>query len=122
MGASHSLRADPPGCGDKTVPKVDCTLSAWQEWTTCPVSCGPGQSERFREVAYPASGGGAPCEGSLKQIGQCDGPPCAGGDPPVDCQWGQWSDWGACTKCSGQRARSRHIVVENKNGGQVCDM
>merc|ERR1712048_1207659 len=39
----------------------------------------------------------------------------------VDCSWGAWSTWGACSKCGGERTRFRHVVREPSNGGKSCD-
>lgn len=113
--------AEPVGCSEDESPVVDCNLSNWDEWAVCSVTCGAGQTERNREIANPASGGGKGCDGKLQEIKDCSAGDCPGGPVAEDCAWGEWSRWGACTKCSGQQTRHRNIVKENKNGGQTCD-
>ena len=38
-----------------------------------------------------------------------------------DCQWGQWSEWGDCTHCGGQRTRHRVIEQLPTLHGKLCD-
>lgn len=112
---------DPAGCSEDATPVINCTFSEWQAWAPCSVTCGAGQTEHSREIANPASGGGAGCSGKLHSMKECSAGDCPGGPVAEDCVWGEWSRWGACTKCSGQQTRHRNIVKENKNGGQTCE-
>jgi len=38
----------------------------------------------------------------------------------VDCAYGDWQDWGACGRCSGERARFRAVVRYAQHGGKNC--
>ena len=40
----------------------------------------------------------------------------------VDCKWSDWSQWDLCTKTcgGGMQARTRHIVIPERNGGKTC--
>lgn len=49
-------------------PIPDCMLSAWSEWSECSADCDSGEQERTRTVEIPASGGGKPCDGDLKEV------------------------------------------------------
>lgn len=55
--------------------------------------------------------------GKIEQHGACVVP-----TPPVDCQVGQWSSWGTCSKeCDrGSQVRTRPVVTQPENGGQSC--
>lgn len=121
LSKTAPCNVDAPGCSGDETPVIDCHLEEWQPWTTCSVTCGAGQTEHSREIANPASNGGAACEGDLHEIKECSAGDCPGGPVAEDCVWGEWSHWGACTKCSGQQTRHRNIVKENKNGGQTCE-
>ena len=52
-------------------------------------------------------------------MGGCNDTPCAA---VVNCQWGQWSDFGACSReCGGgTKTRFRHVDVMPKHGGKGC--
>lgn len=41
---------------------------------------------------------------------------------PVDCKWGDWEDWGACsvTCGTGHHLRSRAVSIRAMNGGADC--
>eukprot|EP00441_Pelagodinium_beii_P010927 CAMPEP_0197683662 /NCGR_PEP_ID=MMETSP1338-20131121/98304_1 /TAXON_ID=43686 ORGANISM="Pelagodinium beii, Strain RCC1491" /NCGR_SAMPLE_ID=MMETSP1338 /ASSEMBLY_ACC=CAM_ASM_000754 /LENGTH=129 /DNA_ID=CAMNT_0043265279 /DNA_START=1 /DNA_END=386 /DNA_ORIENTATION=+ len=38
-----------------------------------------------------------------------------------DCVWGDWSQWGDCSKCGGQRYRQRAILKMPNECGKPCD-
>merc|ERR1712072_987957 len=54
--------------------------------------------------------------------GDWDGASICFGKPQVDCQLGQWSEYGSCSKeCGGgKQSRSRAIEQEPRNGGAAC--
>lgn len=111
---------DPPAkCRKEGETRKDCILSDWYEWSHCDAPCGKGQQSRSREVVQEASGGGVMCDGGLKFTQPCLINKCDANNPPVDCNWGEWSDWGGCTKCSGQRNRQRTPSLA-LNGGKPC--
>jgi len=99
---------------------VDCELGLWGSWGECSATCGGGQKSRTREVAVQPRSGGKGCNGSLAEVGQCANVSC-GGPPVQDCQHADWSDWGACASCSGQRIRYRKISQYPQNGGLPCE-
>uniref|UniRef100_A0A7S2AEL5 Spondin-like TSP1 domain-containing protein n=1 Tax=Alexandrium andersonii TaxID=327968 RepID=A0A7S2AEL5_9DINO len=110
----------PDECSTK--PPVDCLLSHWTEWSSCTASCGGGEQSRSREVSTHPAHGGRPCDRHLRLARQCSSAPCPHLDSePVDCEYGPWEDWGACSKCGGERTRFRHIVQHARNGGQACE-
>jgi len=63
--------------------------------------------------------GGKACLGSLTEIKECARHSCLG-PQPKDCVFGDWEQWGACGKCSGQRKRFRNIKQYAEEGGQNC--
>jgi len=102
------------------VPSVDCELSKWTPWSKCSVDCGGGQRERKRNVLTSPSGrSGRACDNSVKETEPCNTQPCKLCDP-VDCVWGDWHDWGACSKCNGQRKRYRFVRQHSECGGTRC--
>eukprot|EP00929_Paragymnodinium_shiwhaense_P087744 TRINITY_DN4788_c0_g1_i1.p1 TRINITY_DN4788_c0_g1~~TRINITY_DN4788_c0_g1_i1.p1 ORF type:complete len:1566 (-),score=344.96 TRINITY_DN4788_c0_g1_i1:100-4740(-) len=99
----------------------DCELSDWSAWTVCDNQCGPGAMNRTRSVVKTATKGGIPCSNTLTEIKSCAGvgKHCGG----IDCEWFDWSSWGACScECGGgSKSRHRAIKVAPKNGGILCD-
>jgi len=108
----------PPGCRDIVI-VVDCKLGSWSRWDHCSATCGTGQHERRRSVVHNAKGGGKPCTGALVEIRPCHLYECPH-TPGIDCVWGDWDDWGDCTKCAGQRFRTRNVLTYNKPPGKPC--
>lgn len=104
-------------CGTKT----DCVLSEWSKWEQCPVTCGAGQQQRTRAVLTPATIDGIGCEGKTKETQGCASLPSCGQD--LDCLWGQWEKWSACTaSClGGTHRRSRVITAHPTGSGKLCD-
>jgi hypothetical protein len=81
---------------------VDCVLGQWEAWEPCSQTCGVGQQSHVRVILTDAAGGGSLCTGPLRETKSCVDAPCPSGPAKVDCRWGEWSEWGGCTKCSGQ--------------------
>lgn len=106
-------------CG--VVLPVDCVLSDWNEWNECSATCGGGQHVREREIDRHPVGRGKTCDDPLSEIRECSPERCSAGPPAIDCQVGDWQDWGACSKCSGERTRSREITTFAANGGTPCE-
>jgi len=100
----------------------DCVFSDWSEWSTCSHACDGGQTSRSREIQTQAQNFGKPCAGVLFQTQSCNTQACPGNEP-VDCMWGIWGDWSACSKTcgGGQFARHRAIDTEPAAGGRQCD-
>lgn len=59
------------------------------------------------------------CHGTQKEFEACDLGKCAE-DVCVDCQFGEWSDYGPCT-CQGLKERHRSVVTPNNGCGKPCE-
>uniref|UniRef100_A0A1I8GUT0 TSP1_spondin domain-containing protein n=1 Tax=Macrostomum lignano TaxID=282301 RepID=A0A1I8GUT0_9PLAT len=90
---------------------VNCQLSAWSDWSTCPVTCGGSTRSRTREVAVKATVGGVDCVESDKVEMEA----CGTGDCGVQGRWAQWTDWTSCSvTCGGGfKKRERSCVSQN---------
>merc|ERR1719265_128817 len=95
---------------------LDCELASWSLWSLCDKECGGGQSKRSREPKR-ASAAGRPCAGALTELRPCNTELCHG---VKDCELSDWSEWGACQSCGGERSRNRHVVAYPENGGKPC--
>jgi len=101
---------------------LSCQLTDWSPWTACTVTCSRGEHVRHRKVALVASSDGEACkDGGLSQVQECGGHACPG-PAPVNCKFGDWEDWGACSKCGGQMKRIRSVVAYPAHGGKGCDL
>ncbi|CAE7543968.1 adt-1 [Symbiodinium sp. CCMP2456] len=109
----------PPGCR-KDHP-VDCVVGQWAHWSRCTAVCDGGVQRRTRVVVQRASHGGRGCLAALSEVHECNRHLCSGGNLPVDCEVGQWQEWGLCSKCDGERSRFRTILRYASNGGRPCD-
>merc|ERR1711879_755061 len=84
-------------------PEQPCAFSDWQP-TECTHSCGGGTRTLSRHVES------GHCTGELEKVEKCNMEAC-----PVCidcikvCKWGQWEHWDSCTKCGGQRKRTRQM-------------
>ena len=103
-------------CNQQECP-IDCQWSSWTQWTDCSKSCELGSTSRTRSRAVTEQYGGLPCEGTPVQEAECNREGCA-----VDCEWGPWSRWTACSvHCDdGLTKRFRDVVVPQKNDGLPC--
>eukprot|EP00931_Biecheleriopsis_adriatica_P045141 TRINITY_DN25872_c0_g1_i1.p1 TRINITY_DN25872_c0_g1~~TRINITY_DN25872_c0_g1_i1.p1 ORF type:complete len:1608 (-),score=170.55 TRINITY_DN25872_c0_g1_i1:154-4899(-) len=110
----------PTGCR-KDYP-VDCRLGEWTRWSRCTAECDGGVQRRTRVVEQRAVHGGRGCLAALSEVQECNRQLCNGRSLPVDCQLGEWLEWGPCKKCAGERTRFRHILRYASNGGRTCGM
>lgn len=110
----------PSQCGGDGRPPIDCQVGEWRDWSTCSAACGGGQHTRSRNILINPVHGGRHCLEALSEIQECAREPCLG-SVPVDCKLGDWEDWGACGKCSGERRRFRSILKFPENGGASCE-
>lgn len=102
-----------------TLPKIDCALGEWLPWGPCLASCGKGWMKRDRDVVRMPSGGGRPCEQKdREQTAECYGEFSC---DPVDCTFGDWSEWGACERrCSPAKRWKTRVRHAEFNGGKPC--
>jgi len=98
---------------------VDCELGDWEKWSKCTATCGGGQRSRRRDIKKEAKGSGIPCDANLMMVDGCNEHACDD-KMPLDCEWGEWSDWGGCDKCGGEKRRYRHIAQMPRLGGKAC--
>eukprot|EP00397_Hematodinium_sp_SG-2012_P004784 GEMP01004798.1.p1 GENE.GEMP01004798.1~~GEMP01004798.1.p1 ORF type:complete len:1067 (+),score=271.95 GEMP01004798.1:195-3395(+) len=98
----------------------DCKLSDWNPWTICNAECGGGQQTRTRKVEQYSSNKGKPCEATLVEMRGCNIVPCT---RAINCEWGQWNGWSACShKCGGgHQNRLRQITRLPKSDGKACE-
>jgi len=98
---------------------IDCSLTAWTEWSTCSQTCGGGVHMRNRKVDTEAQNGGQACIGSVQELKCCLVEACHKEVEP--CKVGPWTHWGDCS-ASHQKYRERKVLQEGKGGGDPCDM
>ncbi|XP_033097217.1 SCO-spondin-like [Anneissia japonica] len=125
---------------------VNCAWSGWQEWGACSITCGNnGEQTRIRTQSRSASCGGSACTGPSQEQRVCS-PGCIRGTAvqgrcancpfpytgnccerrscyPVNCAWGNWQEWGACSiTCGngGTERRSRTKIRSASCGGAAC--
>ena len=98
----------------------NCTYSHWTEWSACAVSCGGGNLQRYRTIVQYPSGNGLRCKERTSQELPCNPRPCP---QKVDCMWGMWSEYSACSvSCGGgQKSRTRTVEQIAENGGATCN-
>lgn len=107
---------------DPCGPQSTCVFQAWQEWGKCSERCDGGAQERKRTVSQGVmSSHGGGCDGAITAVRSCNTRSCNQNCEPVDCKWGKWAEWGACSKCGGQKQRVRKIVQLGDCGGRACD-
>ncbi|CAE7782976.1 HMCN1 [Symbiodinium pilosum] len=109
----------PAGCQEDH--PVDCIVGEWAHWSRCTAVCDGGVQRRTRVVVQRASHGGRGCLSALSEVQECNRHLCSGGNMPVDCEVGQWQEWGLCSKCDGEITRFRTILRYASNGGRPCD-
>lgn len=108
-------------CGGETcLAPTNCVIGDWSEWNECSRTCNGGQQERNRHVLKAAQDNGEGCEDHLSQYRGCNTQDCAGS---IDCEWGHWVEWSACSATcgGGDRSRSRLIKVAPRHGGKLCE-
>jgi hypothetical protein len=86
---------------------VDCVISVWSGWTPCDKTCGPGTSTRIRFEEVEAIHGGKECTHSTEQTKDCEVKPC-----PINCEFGEWTEWGKCDEACGPGRHDRKRVIE----------
>ena len=62
-----------PECSES----VDCVWGPWDDWSSCPVSCGGGETTRFRDILTMGKANGKPCSNEDSfEIAACSPDPC----------------------------------------------
>ncbi|PIK56389.1 putative thrombospondin type-1 domain-containing protein 7B isofor m X1 [Apostichopus japonicus] len=92
---------------------LDCKMSVWSEWSTCPQTCGTHRLQtRSRTIIQNPNDRGRPCPSSLVQSRPCEA---------VPCYTFRHSDWGPCIaqgEC-GSGLRHRNVTCHQPEGQQV---
>eukprot|EP01137_Pigoraptor_chileana_P027903 Opistho-2@11109 len=101
---------------------VDCVVTNWGDSVCRPLAQGPtcgglGVTTRTRTVVSNATGDGLACPALTSDV-DCALPSC-----PIDCVYGNWTEWTPCSsECGGgSTSRRRLIDVEANFGGKPCD-
>eukprot|EP00441_Pelagodinium_beii_P023760 CAMPEP_0197667352 /NCGR_PEP_ID=MMETSP1338-20131121/66005_1 /TAXON_ID=43686 ORGANISM="Pelagodinium beii, Strain RCC1491" /NCGR_SAMPLE_ID=MMETSP1338 /ASSEMBLY_ACC=CAM_ASM_000754 /LENGTH=1174 /DNA_ID=CAMNT_0043246569 /DNA_START=290 /DNA_END=3814 /DNA_ORIENTATION=- len=101
-------------CLERQCPQ-HCLWQDWEEWSGCSKTCGGGTKKRLR-LDHPEKYGGVHCEGTATQEVACSPEEC-----PIDCKWGDWSEWKCQASCApGQQKRNRILLEAPQNGGAAC--
>eukprot|EP00397_Hematodinium_sp_SG-2012_P003707 GEMP01003715.1.p1 GENE.GEMP01003715.1~~GEMP01003715.1.p1 ORF type:complete len:1022 (+),score=243.68 GEMP01003715.1:188-3253(+) len=108
---------DLPQClKEETAVEIDCAWSPWDDWGACSASCNGGEKVRQRQVQQMPNMIGEPCRNQASvEVAACGMDPCG----CSDCDWGAWSEWGACT-CTGLRERHRNLKSHFHSCGHPC--
>eukprot|EP00913_Durusdinium_trenchii_P022867 g21470.t1 len=125
-----------PGADCENPPPEGCSFGQWTSWSECSATCDGGQTSRSRKVLAGSDGSITPCQGETMETSPCSTQSCGhkakrfpicndkshsfSVDDQVDCLYAEWSEWGHCTKCGGQRFRSRSILHQPLFGGMEC--
>jgi len=104
----------PPAACGRGLPQ-NCIFSDW-ETSLCNKQCGGGLKHTARHIVTPAKDGGVGCNGTARSVESCNMQACVGG---TDCTWFDWRPWSACTRCGGQRTRTRGFRPAGP-GGANC--
>jgi len=106
---------------NETGPTFDlCSWGDWEDWALeqCSATCGHGHMQRKRERRHPEEDS---CEGASREIEEMA---CGLDLCPVDCHWGQWSEWpeGVCSAtCGGGVQERTRFMSDASNGGKQCE-
>lgn len=95
---------------------IDCVVSAFGDWGRCTKSCNAGSQTREREIVTSPIFGGKICP-ELTETQGCNAHAC-----PVACVVSAFSAWTDCslTCGTGQKVRTRSVLVEQAAGGMKC--
>jgi len=100
----------------------DCGWGLWSAWGACTCPCGGGQKTRYRHVSDAPRGRGALCQNLSKaEIMPCNVQSCSDPCLPDDAVWGNWQEWGHCSKScgTGKHWRNRTLEKPATCGGKV---
>ena len=119
-------------CGWWTSP-INCQWHDWSTWGSCSHTCGKlrnnsfshtfcccfmtinkqntntsgnaGTQIRYRSIRTYASCGGSECSGSSSETRACNR------QPPINCQWHDWSTWGSCSHTCGKLRNNSFFLI-----------
>jgi competence ComEA-like helix-hairpin-helix protein len=116
-GAACPDLRESQGCNYGILCVEDCQMGGWGGWSTCTRECGGGSQSRSRDLVSEQVNGGKVC-GPTWDVQSCNKQAC-----PVDCRYGDWTEWSSCSKeCGGGFAtRTRGKDIEGKHGGKPCE-
>ncbi|XP_013387743.1 SCO-spondin [Lingula anatina] len=91
----------------------------WTEFSTCSAPCGPGEQTRTRACDSPAPAfGGLTCPGPSTESISCNLGACS-----INGNWGQWTDYSACSAPCGPGEQTRTRACDSPApafGGLTC--
>ncbi|CAE7414449.1 SPON1 [Symbiodinium natans] len=92
---------------------IDGEWQDWQEWGACSAPRGSGTRKRVR-AATQETFCGKPPAGSSTEYEECS-------TVDVDCQFGEWTNFSACSAaCHGQQRSHRQILRNSSGNGLPC--
>lgn len=98
---------------------IDCEWGVWNDWSGCTASCDGGTRQRGKPIKLQNNTLGKPCSPAEGiQIEDCKTQACS-----RDCEWADWTSWGACsTSCGGGvKLRTRSVQDDAVGGGRQCE-
>lgn len=103
-------------CNTQNCP-IDCIWGNWSAFGPCTTTCGGGNMTQTRTNSG-AQFGGQPCTGPDTNTTNCSTNPC-----PIDCVWGNWSAFGACSVLcgGGNMTQTRNQTPPAQYGGVDCN-
>jgi len=118
-GLSEELLAECE-CNKQDCP-VDCALEEWGAWSDCSTSCGDGSSTRSRVVMTQAAHDGRACPSGQEHFEASQ--TCFLAHCPINAQWGEWAQWGACSQAcgDGEQERERDLQTAAQHGGSPAE-
>ncbi|XP_071955552.1 adhesion G protein-coupled receptor B1-like [Antedon mediterranea] len=94
----------------------NCQWNSWQAWSSCSITCGSGGIQsRSRTIRVHASCGGGGCSGPSYETRTCNP------GNSVNCVWGNWQEWAACSVSCGMGTSTRtRVKTSAVCGGTDC--
>jgi len=90
-------------------------MGEWSDWGSCSKTCGGGYTYRTRNIMTQPQYGGYEC-GDTSESTDCNTNYC-----PIDCDEGEWSDWGSCSQTCGDGMSYRtRTLTPPQYGGVEC--
>jgi len=104
-------------CTSANEKQQDCTLSDWDDWSSCHTEY--DQRYSARHITQMPMNDGQGCDLWLQKTESCKDVRVKS----VDCELSVWSDWSPCSETcgGGQQWRRRRTLTEVKKLGSPCD-